>query len=104
MKAAKVGNTPDDIEEASEAVIKEGLLKRGLITDVSGEQFRTWYTHGICHFIGLDVHDVGDYNRQLEAGHGVCDRAGSVYSRASAQRPAEDACERRHSSRKYAPR
>jgi Xaa-Pro aminopeptidase len=68
MKAAKVGNTPDDIEEASEAVIKEGLLKRGLITDVSGEQFRTWYTHGICHFIGLDVHDVGDYNRRLEPG------------------------------------
>lgn len=68
MKAAKVGNTPDDIEEASEAVIKEGLFKRGLVTDVSGEQFRTWYTHGICHFIGLDVHDVGNYNRPLEAG------------------------------------
>jgi Xaa-Pro aminopeptidase len=68
MKAAKVGKTPDDIEEASEAVIKEGLLKRGLITDASGEQFRTWYTHGICHFIGLDVHDVGNYNRPLEAG------------------------------------
>ena len=68
MKAAKVGKTPDDIEEASEAVIKDGLLKRGLITDASGEQFRTWYTHGICHFIGLDVHDVGNYNRALEAG------------------------------------
>jgi Xaa-Pro aminopeptidase len=68
MKVAKVGKTPDDIEEASEAVIKDGLLKRGLITDASGEQFRTWYTHGICHFIGLDVHDVGNYNRPLEAG------------------------------------
>ena len=68
MKAARVGKTPDDIEEAAEAVIKDGLLKRGLITDVSGEQFRTWYTHGICHFIGLDVHDVGDYNRPFEAG------------------------------------
>ena len=68
MKVAKVGKTPDDIEEASEAVIKEGLLERGLITDASGEQFRTWYTHGICHFIGLDVHDVGNYNRPLEAG------------------------------------
>ena len=68
MKAAKVGKMPDDIEEASEAVIKDGLLRRGLITDASGEQFRTWYTHGICHFIGLDVHDVGNYNRPLEAG------------------------------------
>ena len=32
------------------------------------EQFRTWYTHGICHWIGLDVHDVGDYRRPLEPG------------------------------------
>jgi len=68
MKAARIGKTPDDIEEAAEAVIKDGLLKRGLITDASGEQFRTWYTHGICHFIGLDVHDVGDYTRPFEAG------------------------------------
>jgi Xaa-Pro aminopeptidase len=68
MKVAKAGKTPDDIEEASEAVIKDGLLKRGLITDASGEQFRTWYTHGICHFIGLDVQDVGNYNRPFEAG------------------------------------
>ena len=68
MKAAKAGNTPDDVEEASEAVIKEGLRKLGLVTDTSGDQFRTWYTHGICHFIGMDVHDVGDYNRPFEAG------------------------------------
>jgi Xaa-Pro aminopeptidase len=68
MKVARVGNRTLDIERASEAVIKEGLLKLGLITDVSGPQFRTWYTHGICHWIGMDVHDVGDYRRPLEPG------------------------------------
>jgi Xaa-Pro aminopeptidase len=68
MKVAKVGGTPDDIEEASEVVIRQGLLKRGLITDATGDQFRMWYTHGICHFIGMDVHDVGDYQRPFEAG------------------------------------
>jgi Xaa-Pro aminopeptidase len=61
MKAARAGNKTRDIEAASEQVIKAGLLKLGLITDASGDQFRTWYTHGICHFIGMDVHDVGDY-------------------------------------------
>jgi Xaa-Pro aminopeptidase len=68
IQAARVGNKTADIEAASEAVIKAGLLKPGLVTDATGDQFRTWYTHGICHFIGMDVHDVGDYERPLEAG------------------------------------
>lgn len=68
MKAARIGAKTVDIERASEAVIKEGLLKLGLITTTTGPQFRTWYTHGICHWIGMDVHDVGDYQRPLEAG------------------------------------
>ncbi len=68
MKAARSGVRTTAIETASEEVIKAGLLKLGLITDASGDQFRTWYTHGICHFIGLDVHDTGDYRRLLEPG------------------------------------
>jgi len=66
--AAKTGNKTKDIEKASEEVIKSGLLKLGLITDAKGEQFRTWYTHGISHWIGMDVHDVGDYERPLAPG------------------------------------
>ena len=68
MKAARIGNKTADVEKAAEEVVKAGLLKLGLITDASGEQFRTWYTHGICHWIGMDVHDVGDYQRPLAAG------------------------------------
>jgi Xaa-Pro aminopeptidase len=68
MRAAKVGNTHTDIDTATANVVKAGLLKLGLITDTSGDQFRTWYTHGIMHWIGLDVHDVGDYERPLAAG------------------------------------
>ena len=68
MQAAKIGGKTADIEKAAEAVVKPGLLKLGLITDATGEQFRTWYTHGICHWIGMDVHDVGDYQKPLAAG------------------------------------
>ncbi len=68
MRAARIGNTTRDVEKAAEEVVKAGLLKLGLITDAAGDQFRTWYTHGICHWIGLDVHDVGDYKRPLAAG------------------------------------
>jgi Xaa-Pro aminopeptidase len=68
MRAARIGNRTVDVEKAAEVVIKAGLLKLGLITDATGDQFRTWYTHGICHWIGMDVHDVGDYARPLAAG------------------------------------
>ena len=68
ISVARAGNKTADVEKASEEVIKAGLLKLGLITDAKGEQFRTWYTHGICHWIGMDVHDVGDYERPLASG------------------------------------
>ena len=68
MRAARAGNRTADVEKAAEEVVKAGLLKLGLITDATGDQFRTWYTHGICHWIGMDVHDVGDYQRPLAPG------------------------------------
>ena len=68
MKAARVGNKRDDIVKATVDATKEGLMKLGLITDTSGDQYRTWYTHGPVHWIGMDVHDVGDFGRPLAAG------------------------------------
>ncbi len=68
IKAATVGHRTRDIEVAVEDVVRAGLVKLGLVTDATGDQFRIWYPHGICHWIGLDVHDVGDYSRPLEAG------------------------------------
>jgi Xaa-Pro aminopeptidase len=68
MQAAVAGKLTADVERAAAVVVREGLLKLGLITEAKGEQYRTWYTHGICHWIGMDVHDVGDYRRPLEPG------------------------------------
>jgi Xaa-Pro aminopeptidase len=94
MAAAKVGGRTDDIEKAAAAVVKKGLLALGLITDASGDQFRTWYTHGICHWIGMDVHDVGDYQRPLEAGMTFVVEPG-IYVRPQALEGLEDTPETR---------
>lgn len=102
MKAARIGNRTLDIERASEAVIKEGLLKLGLITDTKGPQFRTWYTHGICHWIGMDVHDVGDYRRRLEAGMAFVIEPG-LYIRPEALGQLPDTPENRAFREKVAP-
>jgi Xaa-Pro aminopeptidase len=68
IQAARPGVSILDIHRRTVEVIKTGLLKLGLITDVSGEQYRIWYTHGASHYIGIDVHDVGDGDHPLEAG------------------------------------
>ncbi|MCG6924174.1 MAG: aminopeptidase P N-terminal domain-containing protein [Acidobacteria bacterium] len=67
-EAAVPGALTTAVEEATAVVVRKGLLELGLVTDADSEQFRTWYTHGVCHWIGMDVHDVGDYRRPLEPG------------------------------------
>ncbi len=65
--AAARGSLLDTHRKAAD-VLKAGLLKLGLITDATGEQYRMWFTHGTCHYIGLDVHDVGDRSKPLVPG------------------------------------
>jgi Xaa-Pro aminopeptidase len=49
-------------------VIRTGLLELGLITEGTGDQYRMWYTHSATHYIGIDVHDVGERTKPLEPG------------------------------------
>lgn len=56
-----------DVHRAASAVIREGLLKLGLITDSNSEQYRIWFMHGTSHWLGMNVHDVGNAVR-LETG------------------------------------
>lgn len=67
-KAARPGALVSDVDRAATEVIKDGLLKLGLITDRNSNQFRTWFMHGTSHWLGMNVHDVGNFGRKLEAG------------------------------------
>lgn len=58
-RAAKPGATMSQLSDAANAVIKDGLFRLGLITDKNGNQFRIWYMHGLGHWLGMNVHDVG---------------------------------------------
>jgi Xaa-Pro aminopeptidase len=68
MAAAKPGGSLFEMHKKTIDVIKAGLLKLGLITDTTGEQWRMWYPHGSSHYLGLDVHDVGDNKAPLVPG------------------------------------
>ncbi len=58
-RASKPGVTLSDVNRAGTEVIKNGLLKLGLITDLNSQQHRVWFMHGTSHWLGMNVHDVG---------------------------------------------
>ncbi|MDQ2977464.1 MAG: aminopeptidase P N-terminal domain-containing protein [Acidobacteriota bacterium] len=67
-KAARPGALVSDVDRAATEVIKDGLLKLGLITDRNSSQYRIWFMHGTSHWLGMNVHDVGFYGTKLEPG------------------------------------
>src|SRR5262249_41009190 len=44
------------------------LLRLGLITSKDNDEYRIWFMHGSTHWIGMNVHDVGDYATLLAPG------------------------------------
>lgn len=78
IDATVIGNHWNVPHEECVRVITEGLLKLGILkgrlqTLLKKEAYKPFYMHKTGHWLGLDVHDVGDYRvgdawRQLEAG------------------------------------
>jgi Xaa-Pro aminopeptidase len=68
MAAARPGNTFSDVNRASVEVIKDALLRLGLITDRNSFQHARWFMHGTSHWLGMNVHDVGALNTRFEPG------------------------------------
>jgi Xaa-Pro aminopeptidase len=70
FKAIKPGASAiGDVHNASAEVIRDGLLRLGLITDRNSEQYRIWFMHGTSHWLGMNVHDVGVRGAKLEPGN-----------------------------------
>ena len=59
-RVARPGALKSDVHRAATEVVKDGLLKLGLIVDRNSNQYRLWFMHGTCHWLGMNVHDVGD--------------------------------------------
>ena len=81
-KVAKPGATMDDLSNAADVVIKDGLFRLGLITDKGPNQYRIWFMHGLGHWLGMNVHDVGN-DGPLKPGMTYTNEPG-IYIRADA--------------------
>ena len=77
-KAVEPGAPWDAPHNASVKVLTAGLVKLGLLKGkvsdlIKNEAYRAFYMHRVGHWLGMDVHDVGDYKiddkwRLLEPG------------------------------------
>ena len=78
IKTVQPGNTWNAPHDISVKVIVKGLLKLGLLKgslsqQLKSEEYKRYYMHRVGHWLGMDVHDVGDYKidghwRLLEPG------------------------------------
>lgn len=65
IEACKPGNLFWDPHQEATKVIKKGLLDLGIIKNES--EHKRYFMHGTSHYLGLDVHDAGNYG-PLQAG------------------------------------
>ncbi len=68
FRAIRPGVELSQVHQAAEDVIRDGLLRLGLITSRDGFQFRVWFMHGTSHYLGMNVHDVSVRGSKLGAG------------------------------------
>ena len=66
IAAVRPGNGWDDPHQAAVEVITKGLIDVGILkgrwrTLVKEGAYRPYYMHRTGHWLGMDVHDVGDY-------------------------------------------
>ena len=57
-----------ELGQIARNTIGEGLFKLGLVTDPKSQQVGVWFIHGLGHWLGMNVHDVGRYGAPLQAG------------------------------------
>ena len=57
-----------DYEKQVEHYMGKKLQELGLIKAITHDAVRHYYPHATSHFMGLNVHDVGDYSQPLQPG------------------------------------
>lgn len=57
-----------ECRDRTNVFVGEKLRELGLIKTVDDKSIDRYYPHSVSHFLGLDVHDIGDYTQPLQPG------------------------------------
>lgn len=68
LSLLKPGTVIREYGQQIEKFMGEKLRELGLIKTVDHDSVRRYYPHATSHFLGLDTHDIGDYDQPLEVG------------------------------------
>ena len=81
IEMVKPGVVYDELHKKTLEILTSGLVELGILNNeglelqalIEQQAYRPYFMHGTGHWLGMDVHDVGDYKqngqwRQLEAG------------------------------------
>jgi len=72
VEKVRPGANVDELKSYSIELLTEGMVRLGLLQGdpkklIEEEKYKQFYMHGLGHFLGLDVHDVGRYQIKDEA-------------------------------------
>jgi Xaa-Pro aminopeptidase len=72
IEKVRPGANVDELKNHSIELLTEGMVRLGLLKGepkklIEEEKYKQFYMHGLGHFLGLDVHDVGRYQIKDEA-------------------------------------
>jgi Xaa-Pro aminopeptidase len=72
VERVRPGTNVDELKNYSIELLTEGMVRLGLLKGdpkklIEEEKYKQFYMHGLGHFLGLDVHDVGRYHIKDEA-------------------------------------
>jgi Xaa-Pro aminopeptidase len=68
LEVSRPGNTLEDVHTAALRKLVEGMIALGLVTGtiddaIQGGAYKPFYMHRTSHWLGLDVHDAGAYQK-----------------------------------------
>jgi Xaa-Pro aminopeptidase len=72
VERVRPGTSVEELKNYSIELLTEGMVRLGLLKGdpkelIKEEKYKQFYMHGLGHFLGLDVHDVGRYQIKDEA-------------------------------------
>ncbi len=72
VKRARPGTSMEELKSHSIEMLTEGMVRLGLLEGetaklIEEKKYEQFYMHGLGHFLGIDVHDVGRYYNDGES-------------------------------------